>query len=114
MLRLKTTKTKLYKLVKEYETLPPMCRMTFAKADRRPDYWMRWHNDFDLRCDVFIAAVGGKPKLVITKTEPGGPQVSRMVYTLDIKELMERGMVEEFIPAAARRRAERVADHELL
>lgn len=114
MLRLKTNKTKLYKLVREYDLLPPMSRTTFTKTHGRPEYWMRWSNDFGLRCDAFLAAVGGKPKLVITKTEPGGPEVSRVVYTMDIKDLMGRGMVEEFIPAAERCGEERVADHELV
>lgn len=114
MPRLKTTKTKLYKLVREYETMPPMCRTTFTKASRHPDYWLEWVGVTGLWCKAYFAAVGGKPKLVITKTEPWGPEVSRMVYTLDAKDLRERGMVEEFVPAAARRRAERAADHELL
>ena len=115
MLRLKTNKTKLYKLVREYDLLPPMSRTTLTKAPGQPDYWMRWTDALtELRCDAFLAAVGGRPKLTITKTEPGGPEVSRMVYTLDIKDLINRGMVEEFIPAAERRREERMADHELL
>ena len=106
MLRLKATKTKLYKLVREYEILPPMRRTTFAKAPGRTDYWMRWASDFGLWCEALFAAVGGKPKLIITKKEPGGPEVSRMVYTLSINDLTDRGMTEEYITAAERRRAE--------
>lgn len=42
MLRLKATKTSLYRLVSEYEKLPPMCRTVFTKAPRQPDYWLEW------------------------------------------------------------------------
>lgn len=37
MLRLKANKTSLYKLVSDYEKLPPMRRTRFTKAPRQPD-----------------------------------------------------------------------------
>ena len=43
------------------------------------------------------------------KKEFGGPQVSRVVHDLDAKDLLERGMVEEFTTAAERRQTERRA-----
>ena len=106
MLRLKATKTRLYKLVSEYETLPLMGRTNFIKAYGRPEYKMYWTDADGLKCMVFFAAVGGKPKLVITKKEFDGLEVSRVVYTLCINDLTDRGMTEEYITAAERRRAE--------
>lgn len=49
------------------------------------------------------------PLLIIEKREFGGRQISRVVHDLDAKDLLERGMVEEFTTAAERRRAERRA-----
>ena len=63
MFRLKTNKTQLYKLVSNYEILPSMRRVTFAKAHRRPDYRMRWTTADGLRHEVYFAAVGGRAKL---------------------------------------------------
>lgn len=51
----------------------------------------------------------GKTNAGHRKKEFCGPQVSRVVHTLDAKDLLERGMVEEFTTAAERRQAERRA-----
>lgn len=107
MLRIKTSKTKLYKLVREYEPLPPMKRTTFAKTDRRASYRLKWPGRGRCwRCEAYISVVVGYPKLTITKKDIDGMEISRLVYTLDINELIDRGMVEEFHPAAERRRME--------
>ena len=106
MFRLKTNKTKLYQLVAEYEAMPPVRRVTFSKAYRRPDYRMKWTDKHGLRHEAYFAAVGGRGKLSITAFDDAGTEVSRVVYTLDAKDLLERGMVEEFTTAAERR-----ADH---
>ena len=57
---------------------------------------------------VFLHLYGAAPA-VHRKKEFGGPQVSRVVHDLDAKDLLERGMVEEFTTAAERHQAERRA-----
>ena len=105
MFRLKANKTSLYKLVGEYENLPPMRQVTITKAYRVPGWWMKWTDADGLLCVAFFDTCMGKPLLSIEKKELCGPQVSRMVHALDTKDLLERGMVEEFTTAAERRAA---------
>ena len=105
MLRLKATKTSLYKLVSDYEKLPLMKRTVFTKASRQPDYWLEWRDSGGLRCKAYLAAGGGRATLSITKKELFGLEVSRMVYGLSLKDLKARGMVEEYVTAVERRRA---------
>ena len=109
MFRLKANKTSLYKLVGTYEALPTMRRVTITKAPRTPDWWLEWADGGGMWCKAFFSTCMGKPLLSIEKKEFGGPQVSRVVYDLDAKDLLERGMVEEFTTAAERRQAERRA-----
>ena len=103
MLRLKATKTSLYKLVGEYEALPPMRRVEFTKAYRTPDWWLNWTDAAGLWCTAFFAVCMGKPLLSIGKNEFCGPQTSREVHELELDNLRERGMVEEFFKPVARR-----------
>lgn len=103
MFRLKANKTSLYKLVNTYEDLPPMRRVEFTKAYRTPDWWLKWTDADGLLCEAFFFTCMGKPLLSIDKKEFCGPQVSRIVHTLDTKDLLERGMVEKSTTAAERR-----------
>lgn len=105
MFRLKANKTSLYKLVSAYEELPPMRRVELKKAPGTPDWWLKWTDADDLLCVAFFSTCMGKPLLSIDKKEFCGPQVSRMVHDLDTRDLLERGMVEEFTTAAERRAA---------
>ncbi len=107
MLRLKANKTSLYKLVADYEDLPSMRHVTFTKASRTPDYWLRWVDADGLSCVAFFATCVGKPMLSIEKNKLGSPRLSYIVHTLAVKDLLERGMVERFTTAAERRRVER-------
>ena len=109
MFRLKANKTSLYKLVGTYEAQPPMRRVTITKAYRAPDWWLKWTDADGLLCVAFFSTCLGKPLLAIEKKEFGGPQVSRLVHTLDAKDLLERGMAEKSTMAAERRQAERRA-----
>ena len=109
MFRLKANKTSLYKLVGKYEDLPPVRRVEFTKAYRTPDWWLKWTDADGLLCVAFFSTCMGKALLSIDKKEFCGQQVSRVVHDLDTKDLLERGMVEEFTTAAERRRAERRA-----
>lgn len=104
MLRLKANKTSLYKLVRSYESLPPMRRACFTKTPRAPTFWLTWTDDCGLCGEAFLSACGGKPLLSITRREFCGEDVSRDVHTLDLSDLRERGMVEVFITPAERRR----------
>ena len=105
MFRLKANKTSLYKLVGEFEDLPPMRRVTITKAYRTPDWWLKWTDADGLLCVAFFSTCMGKALLSIDKKEFCGPQVSRVVHDLDTKDLLERGMVEEFTTAAENLRA---------
>ena len=104
MLRLKATKTRLYKLVATCEALPAMARTEFVKAPRAASYWLRWY-DGSLWCVAFLAVCGGSPLLAIEKKDWGGPVLSRVVHTLTLADLRERDMVENFTTAAERRAA---------
>lgn len=103
MRRLCATKTKLYQLVAKFEPLPPMRKTTFTKAFRQPDYFLRWADREGLLCVAYFAAFMGKPRLVVARQKPFGELVSRVVFGLDIDDIKQRGMVEEFMTAAERK-----------
>lgn len=108
MLRLKATKRQLYKLVAEYEDLPPTTKTEFRKAYRSSSYWLRWRSD-GLWCKAFLCVCGGRPLLEIKKDDYDVPkEVSRVVLKMDLEDLRERGMVEDFITAAERAARERM------
>lgn len=74
MFRLKANKTSLYKLVGEFEDLPPMRRVTITKAYRAPDWWLKWTDADGLLCVAFFSTCMGKamvsegiPEDMITK-----------------------------------------------
>ena len=73
MFRLKANKTSLYKLVGEFEDLPPMRRVTITKAYRAPDWWLKWTDAEGMLCMAFFSTCLGKPLLAIDKKEFGGP-----------------------------------------
>lgn len=106
MLRLKATKTSLYKLISEYvPDLPPMKAKTqFTKYHRAPDYALDWTTKERNCAHAFFAGCMGQPLLSIEiKDGDDNHTISRTVHTLDIADLRRRGMVEEFVPAAERR-----------
>lgn len=106
MRRLTANKTKLYKLVAEFESLPPMRRTTFTKAFRQPDYFLRWADSDNNLCTAYFTTVMGKPRLVIGKQEFCGKIISRVVHGLNVDDLARRGMVEEIVTAAERNRGQ--------
>lgn len=105
MLRLKATKTSLYKLVAEYvEDLPPMRTGTkFIKQFRAPDYALEWITKDWNRAHAFFSTCMGRPLLSIEVRDDDGHTVSRDVHTLKLDDLKNRGMVEEFVTAEERR-----------
>ena len=72
MFRLKANKTSLYKLVGEFENLPPMRRVTITKAYRTPDWWLKWTDADGLLCVAFFSTCMGKPLLSIKKRSSAG------------------------------------------
>lgn len=106
MRRLTANKTKLYKLVAEFESLPPMRRTTFTKAFRQPDYFLRWADSDNNLCTAYFTTVMGKPRLVIRKQEFCGKITSRVVHGLNADDLARRGMVEEIVTAADQNRGQ--------
>lgn len=104
MLRLCANKTKLYKLVAKFEPLPPMHRVTFIKAYRQPGYWLRWGDGNGMLCKAYLDTCAGRPLLSIEKEEFCGPARSRVVHGLSVDDLTRRGMVEEFVTAAERKK----------
>lgn len=110
MVRLKATKTSLYRLVAEYaDNLPPMRSGTqFTKYPRTPDYALDWITPNWDKAHAFFSTCMGRPLLSIEiKDGETGKTVSREVYNLDLQDLRDRGMVEQFVTAAERRRLER-------
>ena len=114
MLRLTANKTKLYTLVQKYvDNLPPMRSGTrFIKYPRTPDYALDWITPNWDKAHAFFSTCMGRPLLSIEiKSGETGKTVNRTTHALNLRDLRERGMVEEFITAAERRRAERSADN---
>ena len=114
MLRLTASKTKLYTLVQKYvDNLPPMRSGTqFTKYPRTQDYALDWITPEWDKAHAFFSTCMGRPLLSIEiKDGETGKTVSREVYNLDLQDLRDRGMVEEFVTAAERRRIERGAEN---
>lgn len=82
-LRLKATKTSLYKLVAEYADLPPMNQTDFRKAHRCRSYWLHWGD-----CTAYLTASCGCVMLTISGE-------NRTVYRPTLADLRARGMIEE-------------------
>ena len=114
MLRLTANKTKLYTLVAGYvENLPPMRGGTiFVKYPRTPDYALDWITQEWDTAHAFFSTCMGRPLLSIEiRSGETGKTVNRTTHALNLRDLRERGMVEEFVTAAERRRMERSADN---
>lgn len=107
MFRPNVNKTNLYKLVGAYEDLPPMHRVEFKEAPRTPDWWLKWADaDGVWYVATFAANMQmGKALLSIQKRALHMPYATQVIHTLDARDLMERGMVEEFTTAAEGRAA---------
>lgn len=101
MLRLKASKTSLYKLVHYYTALPRMKETQFSKF--RSMYCLTWTNDYGLCCKAVLGVFGGKPSLVVTWSEPEGNEVSREDHDLELSDLRDRGMVEKVYTPVLRR-----------
>lgn len=107
MLRLKATKTSLYKLVAEYvKDLPPIRSGTeFIKYFRARSYALEWATKDWNRAHAYFSTCMGRPLLAI-EVRDDGHTVSRVVHKVDPDDLRRRGMVEEFKTAAERRQIE--------
>ena len=112
MLRLTANKTKLNTLVADYvDNLPPMRKTEFIKYPRTPDYALEWATERE-KGRAFLSACMGRPLLKIDIDEKEtGRLVRGACKYIDLQDLRERGMVEEFTTAAERRRIERGADN---
>jgi len=95
MLRLKATKTTLYKLVASFEPLYGMNHTVFYKVPRHPSYFLDWRDDDGEYYRAYFSACLGQAILTITKRDIDGRQLSRQVHCLSIQELRECGMIEE-------------------
>jgi hypothetical protein len=94
MLRLKATKTSLYKLVKQYVPVPIMRRTEFKKVLRHPDYFLNWYQE-DGFAQAFLAVSMGRPFLSVDVRDIEGHQLSREVHDLTVEGLRELGMIKE-------------------
>lgn len=112
MLRLTANKTKLYTLVADHvDNLPTMRKTTFIKYPRHPDYALEWATERE-KGRAFFSACMGRPLLKIDIDEKEtGRLVRGACKYIDLQDLRERGMVEEFTTAAERRRLERGGDN---
>lgn len=101
MLRIKSTKTSLYKLVQDKTQMNPEICMTtmkktrFWKAHRRPDYFLEWYRDgYFYR--AFLSVCIGSPLLSVERNHEGEFD-HRQVIKLALEDLRERGMLE-YVP----------------
>lgn len=90
-LRLKATKTSLYKLVNQYAPLPILKWTKFWKAFRSPDYYLEWQAE-DGYAKAFFSTCCGKPMLSIEVRGEG--HTFREVHKLSLEDLQARGMLE--------------------
>jgi len=104
---LTANKTKLYKLVAEFEPLPPMRRVTFIKSYRRTSYWLRWGDRNGIMCEAFFAPCGGRPALLIKKRAFCGKVISSVTHGLNVEDLAHQGMVEEIVTKVERQKSPR-------
>ena len=84
----------------------------FIKYPHTPDYALNWITPEWDTAHAFFSVCMGRPLLAIEiKDGETGKTVSRTTHALTLRDLRERGMVEEFVTAAERRRIERSADN---
>lgn len=93
-MRLRATKTSMYKLVSEYAELPPVCETSFEKAYRQPSYYLRWRDVDDMPCKAMLAPCAGRPVLSITR-ERERAESAYETHALSIADLRQRGMISE-------------------
>ena len=103
MLRLKATKTSLYKLVAEFvPNLPPMRSGTsFTKYPRTPDYALDWiTQEWDTAHAFFSTCMGRPPLSIEIQSGETGKTVNRTTHALNLPAPRGRGLVEAAVPAA--------------
>ena len=95
------------------ENLPPMRGGTiFVKYPRTPDYALDCITPEWNKAHAFFSTCMGRPLLSVEiRDGETGKTVNRTTHALNLRDLRERGMVEEFVTAAERRRMERSADN---
>jgi len=91
--KLKATKTSLYKLVSLYAALPGMKKTDFTKYRRT--FWLRWYDDY-ATYEACFTVCAGRPILTIERRKlDGDAPPTRTVYTITVDDLRSRGMTEE-------------------
>jgi hypothetical protein len=86
-MRLKATKTSLYRLALEYvPEIPPMRQMEFSKAPRSRSWFLRWWNGIQ-RHEVYFSTVAGLARLLLYP--------SAQVIPLSLDELRKYDLVDE-------------------
>jgi len=94
-MRLKTNKTKMYKLVSEFILIPVTLKKTgYKKMYRSTSYVLEWYDDQGNKGRAYLAAVMGSPLLSIETGEIGERFTERKVHRLEINDLIERDMIE--------------------
>jgi hypothetical protein len=87
------TKLSLYKLVSDYELLPPSKVVEFRKVPRAPSYFLLWHDDRGDRTAYFTAWAG---KMVLrVSTISSADTVTSSTYYPSEKRIAELGLAKE-------------------
>ncbi len=97
MLRLKASKTSLYKLVSRVTQLPILKLTWYSKVPRVPSYFLEWRGGYR----AYLTTIMGRPMLSIAVYDVDGREVSRDVHNLTVVDLRSLGMVEEYAPKGA-------------
>ena len=98
-MRLKATKTNLYRLTLKYvPEIPTMRQTEFSKAPRSQSWWLRWWNDTQ-RCEVYFSAVAGLARLIIYP--------SNQVMPISLDELQQYDLIDNKEKTASRRQSEK-------
>ena len=93
-MRLQANKTSLYKLVSEFEILPPQKYTDFTKIYRRRSYVLLWHPRNGNGGKASLSAVGGACFLTIERSGKEESISNLRTFKIAVGDLQARGMIE--------------------
>lgn len=101
MMRIRATKSSLYKLVISrmkrigWNDYVPMRYTAFSKVPRSPSYFLAW-TDYEFRYQAYFTTIFGRALLTVTKSELYyGGKLRREVFHVGVDELEQRCMLDK-------------------
>jgi len=92
---IKSNKTKLYRLIAEYMYLPKMKDTNFTEMNNRSSYCLEWYTRNGTHYRACYMFANNSPRLLIQYKEKLSESfVNHMIRTLEINDLVNRGMIK--------------------